>query len=368
MDVDYLIVGSGLTGATIGRILHDHGRQVVIIERRSHIGGNVHDFLHESGIRVHTYGPHYFRTSSDRIWSYVNRFSHFYGFEAIVMALIDGRLEPWPIQRYNCGHIVDTEWAPGHRGVAHNFEEQTLLFMPRSLYERFIHGYTMKQWGVQPKNLDSALASRFTVRTDGDRRLSLSRFQGLPEGGYELFMSRMLRGITVITGCDYFRERDGFTARKCVIYTGPIDEYFAFDLGRLAYRAQRRTHSYFPDERTRQPAVQINYPDPNVSIIRSIEWKYLMPSGGKCQGVRGTILTTETPFSPEHPCEYEYPFPDHENHILYERYRERIKTISGLLVCGRLGEYRYFDMDQAIGRAMLIAERLLQGVPPCGII
>jgi UDP-galactopyranose mutase len=239
MIADYLVVGSGLTGATIARTLVDHGHDVVVVERRSHLGGNVHDHFHESGIRIHTYGPHYFRTSADAIWNFVGRFAEFYPFEAVLMSEVDGRLEHWPIQDEYIMRRVGADWRPAHSGSAANFEEASLAMMPSLVYEKFVKGYTAKQWGVDPCHLAAGLAGRFDVRRDGETRLKASRYQGIPRGGYGVFMQRMLDGIRVLTAVDYLRNRDQFQARREIFFTGPIDEYFDFDLGRLAYRGQR---------------------------------------------------------------------------------------------------------------------------------
>ena len=241
-----------------------------------------------------------------------------------------------------------------------NFEEASLAMMPALVYEKFVRGYTAKQWGVDPRQLAADLAGRFDVRRDGDTRLKTSRFQGLPRGGYGAMMRRMLDGIRVVTGIDYLRHRDAFTARRHLFFTGPIDEYFGFDLGRLGYRGQRREHRYLTGTAWHQPTSQTNYPDLAVPAIRILEWKHLMEPELR-DALPGTVITTETPHSPADPGEYEYPFPDAANRALYERYRERADKIPGLVVCGRLGDYRYYDMDQAIGRALTLAQRYLPG-------
>ncbi len=358
MECDYLVVGSGLTGATIARALADQGRDVVVVERRPEIGGNLQDTVHSSGIRIHTYGPHYFRTSSPSIWAHVGRFAEFYPFEAVLMSHVDGRLEHWPVQEEYIRRAVGAAWRPVHGIDAANFEEASLAMMPALVYEKFVRGYTAKQWGVDPRQLAADLAGRFDVRRDGDIRLKTSRYQGIPRGGYGAMMRRTLTGIRVFTGVDYLHDRDRFTARRLVFFTGPIDEYFRFDLGRLAYRGQRRDHRYLPDTNWLQPTAQTNYPDPATPAIRSLEWKHLMEPELR-DAVPGTIVTTETPHTPSDPGEYEYPFPDAASRALYDRYRKRADAIPGLVVCGRLGDYRYYDMDQAIGRALVLVRRYL---------
>ncbi len=356
---DFVVVGSGLTGAVIARMLHDAGHDVVIVERRDHVGGNVHDFVHPSGIRVHTYGPHYFRTNSDPVWSFVTRYDDFYPYEAVLSSWVDGRYERWPVAQEYIRRTVGDDWSPAHPGPARDFEEASLAMMPEAVYTKFVKGYTEKQWGVPARSLAPDLAGRFDVRSSDDARLKPHRHQGIPTKGYAAFTTALIDGIPLVAGCDYLAERDRFEARRGVVFTGPIDEWFGFDLGRLAYRGQIRVHEYLPEVDLAQPYGQVNNPDPaNGSHVRTLEWKHMLSAEERKEAV-GTVLTRETPYSPEDPGDYEYPFPDATNRALYGRYRDRARSIPGLLICGRLGEYRYYDMDQAIARALLLAKRLL---------
>jgi UDP-galactopyranose mutase len=356
---DYLVVGSGLTGATIARQLTDAGFDVLVLERRSHAGGNVHDSEHASGIRVHTYGPHSFRTNDESLWAFVNGIAPFRPFEAVVKALVNGRLENWPVAASCVARMAGPQWKPSFTGEPLNFEEAALAMMPREVYEAFVRGYTEKQWGRPAATLAASLARRFDVRADDEPRLSRHRFQGIPEHGYANFMQQLLRGIEVLLDCDYLEHRADFEAAKSVVYTGPIDEFFGFDAGRLAWRGQRREHEWQAGAGYAQPCLQVNNPGPaDGAHIRTIEWKHLMRPADAAS-TAGTLLTREYPVTPEDPGAFEYPFPDESNARLYEAYRERAQAIAGLLVCGRLGEYRYYDMDQAIARARLHARRLL---------
>jgi UDP-galactopyranose mutase len=182
-------------------------------------------------------------------------------------------------------------------------------------------------------------------------------------------MQRILDGIPLKLNCDYLKHRGEFKTTNLVVFTGLIDEYFGFDLGKLKYRGQQRRHEYLADIEFALPCGQINNPDPTTTPqIRTIEWKHIM-SPEEIRDIRGTVLTHETAFTPENPNGCEYPFPDEMNALLYQAYHKRAKMIPGLLVCGRLGEYRYYDMDQAIARAILLARRILQGNNPaflCG--
>ncbi len=359
MAFDYLIVGSGLTGATIARTLHDAGARVFVCERRTHIGGNVHDHVHPSGIRVHTYGPHYFRTGSQRIWSFATRFGAFYPYEARLKSLVHGRYENWPVAESFIRRTVGDRWAPSFIGTPTNFEEAALAMMPAAVYESFVKGYTEKQWGVAPSRLDKSLATRFEVRADDDTRLHRHRYQGLPLAGYAAWMANMLAGIPVTLNCDYLRERTYLPPHRRLVFTGPIDEFFDFQFGRLTYRGQMREHEYVPDATYVQPEAQVN--NPGISAgphIRTIEWKHLMPREF-AERIRGTVLTRETTTTPSDTNGFEYPFPDTTNQMGYRRYRAAADRLSNTLICGRLGEYRYYDMDQAIGRALHLAGGLL---------
>ncbi len=357
---DYVVVGSGLTGAIIARELWDAGRDVLVLDRRKHIGGNVHDHIHHSGIRIHTYGPHYFRTNSDELWDYVNRFTSFQPYVACIQTLVGGRYEQWPISSSYLHQHVGVGWKPEFTGQPRNFEEASLGMMPRIVYENFIKGYSEKQWGCPAHLLWADLAKRFDVREDDDPRLFRYRHQGIPTNGYASFTKNILDGIPVRLECDYLRERDRFRHKKLLIFTGPIDEYFEYKLGRLQYRGQRRTHTYYRDKRLLQPCGQVNNPDPkNGPHIRSLEWKHMMPEHER-NHIRGTVITREITFTPLIPDQFEYPFPDQANAARYAQYRQLANSLNDVLICGRLGEYRYFDMDQAIARALTLSRRIIE--------
>lgn len=356
---DYVIVGSGLTGAVIGRMLTDAGRSVTIVDRRSHLGGNVHDHKHPSGITVHTYGPHYFRTNSEELWQFVTRFAKFFTYEACIKTFVDGQYENWPIAGSYIRRTVGENWKPVFQGTPTNFEEASLAMMPQLVYEKFVKGYSEKQWGVPAQTLSADLAKRFDVRLDDEPRLFRHQYQGIPIDGYAAFMKNMLAGINVVLDCDYLKHRKAYPHNRMLIFTGPIDEYFGFDLGRLHYRGQTRIHEFRGDVDFVQPVGQVNFPDPDSGPhIRQLEWKRSMAPGA-ADKIRGTLLTREITISPTDPNAYEYPFPNRENAELYAKYRQRAETVPNLLICGRLGEYKYYDMDQAIARAMKLAEKIL---------
>ncbi len=357
MDSALVVVGSGLTGATIARLARDAGHSVTVLERRAAVGGNVRDERHDSGIVLHPFGPHFFRTSSERIWKFVTRFTSFRPFAAEVKTMVDGAAEAWPVTAEYIERHCGARWCPAFSGKPGNFEEACLAMMPRLVYEKFVRGYTEKQWGVPAASLDASLAMRFEVRKTADRRLKTSTYQAFPSIGYSAFMEAMLSGIDVRLGVDFLAHRSELAGRRLTLFTGPIDEYFGFDLGRLDYRAQRRQHIWLTGVAYKHATVTTNFPDPaDGEFIREIEWKRMMPAE-EAAVISGTLVTREYPFSPDHPDQYEYPFPSAANRGLYERYAERARISPNLLICGRLGEYRYYDMDQAIGRAMALFER-----------
>jgi UDP-galactopyranose mutase len=363
---DYLVVGAGLTGATIARMLHDAGHRVLVLERRSRVAGNVHDSVHESGIRIHDHGPHYFRTSSDRIWAFVNRFADFHPFQARIKSFVDDEHVSWPLGRSWIERRLGNAAPSRLGGQPANFEEAALALMPAPVYDKFVKPYNEKQWGVPATDLTADLCRRFDVREDDEERLTpKALYQGVPKGGYTAMVQAMLADIPVLINAHYSAATaaasPALKPRRLTFFTGPIDEYFDFCDGRLAYRAQRRAHRWLPDVDLHQPCVQVNNPlHEHGPHIRTIEWKHMMPSD-YARGLKGTVLTTETPYTPDDPRAYEYPFPDPGNQALYRRYRERAEATTGVVFCGRLGEYRYLDMDQAIARAQTIANRVLDG-------
>lgn len=355
---DYLVVGSGLTGATIARLLHDAGCDVVVIDRRSHLGGNVHDSI-KHGLRVHTYGPHYFRTSSKVIWEWVQRFSEFRPFEGRVLADVGGgRLVQWPPSHEQLWGMAEQGWKPERIKAVANLEEACLAMMPRAAYELFVKGYSEKQWGVSPCELSPAFAKRFSVRANGETRLSpAATYQGLPVNGYAAWMSSMLEGIPVMLDCDYAQIRDSVQVKRKTIYTGPIDEYFGFSLGRLKYRAQKRVHRVSWET---QPCVQVDNPlHSGGPHIRTIDWRHVTEAS-LLDPAQHTVLTTEAPYTSDNPNDYEYPFPDEANAQLYRRYAALSKCLRPhVIIAGRLGTFQYLDMDQAIAKAMALRGKIL---------
>lgn len=359
IKADFVIVGSGLTGSTIARILADHQQDVLILERKDHIAGNVYDYKHECGAMIHKYGPHYFRCGSEKIWQFVNRFTTFYNWSAELRSKVKDEYLNWPVQQSYIEKIAGTEWDL-FKGEPKNFEEACLAKMPRELYELFIKGYTEKQWGVRCTELDKELAVRITINKSNVNTLTPNhKWNALPRNGYTEMVRNMIGDINVQTDFDYLQNRERVVAKKLLIFTGPVDEFFGYKYGKLKYRGQKRNVEYLPQTDQYQPFIQVNYPNADEPRIRTIEWKHLMHPDDKIN-IKGTLLTHETPFTPDHPHQYEYPFPDKQNKSLYEKYKEEAAGLKDILICGRLGEYRYYDMDQAIGRAMNFASEILR--------
>jgi UDP-galactopyranose mutase len=275
------------------------------------------------------------------------------------MSQIGVSLENWPVTFEYITRAVGEHWEPDFQGKPLNFEDACLAIMPRTIYERFVKGYSEKQWGVPALQLSASLAGRFEVRTNGDRRLKPDLHQGLPLGGYQTFTQNIIKGIPALLNQDYLQDRHAFRAGKLLVFTGPIDEFFGYEHGRLSYRAQHRTHEWHPTARFLFPCGQVNNPDPaNGAHVRTLEWKHMMPPD-IANTISGTVITRETPVSPAESDQYEYPFPDLKNQSIYKEYRRLAGTLDRVLICGRLGEYRYLDMDQAIARAMQLARRFL---------
>ncbi|MCZ7603309.1 MAG: UDP-galactopyranose mutase [Melioribacteraceae bacterium] len=355
MKTEYLIIGSGLTGSVLARSLTDIGKKVIVLERRDHIAGNIYDYYHKSGIRLNKYGPHYFRTNSEKVWKFVNRFSEFYKFEAKLKTFSNSQLFNWPLHEQDFKRIVDDKFVYSFDGEATNFEEASLKMMPSLIYEKFVKGYTKKQWAVDPKQLSKDLAKRFDIRINNDIRLMDHKYQGLPVNGFTALISKMLEGIPVILNCDFLKNRDQFQYSK-LIYTGSIDEYYNSKFGKLRYRTQKRIDKYFSEFDSFQNCEQVNYPGEEYEYVRILEWKYMLPQNFR-EKISGTLITYEIPQNPSSSWENEYPFPSYIDQEIYKKY-EKENTDNNIIFCGRLGKYKYYDMDIAISEAFKIFRQI----------
>ena len=370
MKYDYLIVGAGLYGAVFAREAADRGKKVLVIDRRPHIAGNVHTEK-INGILVHRYGAHIFHTNSPEVWAYVNRFASFNRFTNAPVASFRGELYSLPFNMYTFNKmwgVVTPDEAAAKiaeqrgeiTGEPRNLEEQAISLVGRDIYEKLIKGYTEKQWGRPCTELPSFIIRRLPVRFTFDNNYFNSLYQGIPVGGYTEMVSRMLSGTEVRLNEDYLADRHRFDSlADHVVYTGPLDAFFDYRLGRLEYRSLRFENEHLELGNYQGNAV-INYTDREVPFTRIIEHKWF--EFGRDED--GNDLPT-TVISREYPAEWKpgdepyYPINDRKNNDLAEAYRKLAARESRVIFGGRLGDYRYYDMDAVIEQALLRCSEVL---------
>lgn len=357
---DFLIIGSGLFGAVFAHEAHSAGKRVLMLERRSHVGGNVY-CEEKEGIRIHKYGAHIFHTSDREVWDYVNRFVSFNNYINSPVANYRGELYNLPFNMNTfakmwgvttpaeaAAKIEEQRRAAGIK-EPQNLEEQAISLIGTDIYTKLIKGYTEKQWGRSCTELPAFIIRRLPVRYTFDNNYFNDRYQGIPVGGYNRLIRALLNGIEVRTGEDYnrpaIRERYRGAART-IVYTGAIDAYFGYALGTLAYRGLRFETERLKEENHQGVAV-MNYTAREIPYTRIIEHKHFEFG---TQPV--TYITREYP-ADWHPGEEAYyPVNDAENQALYARYAALAKKEDGTIFGGRLAEYRYYDMDDVIRRAL----------------
>jgi UDP-galactopyranose mutase len=359
---DYLVVGAGFAGSVMAeRLAADGGKRVLVIDRRDHIGGNAFDMRDEAGILIHKYGPHIFHTNSEEIVEYLSCFTAWRPYEHRVLADIDGTLVPMPINRTTLNRLyglslqtdAQVEDFLASRAVPcdsiRNSEDVVVSRVGRDLYETFFRGYTRKQWGIDPSQLDKSVTSRVPVRTCEDDRYFTDRFQAMPANGYTAMFERMLDHplIDIRLGVDFERIRRQLSYDK-LVYTGPIDEYFGYCFGRLPYRSLEFRHET-KDTEWFQPTAVVNYPGEAVPYTRVTEYKHLTG-----QVASKTSVTYEFPRSDGDPY---YPVPRPENQQLFQRYKILAEQSSDVVFVGRLATYRYYNMDQIVGQALATYRR-----------
>jgi UDP-galactopyranose mutase len=361
---DVLVVGAGFAGAVIAeRAASLLDRRVLVIDRRPHIGGNAYDHVDEAGILVHRYGPHIFHTNSAAVFAYLSQFTQWRPYEHRVLARVDGQLVPIPINLDTVNRLYgldlgeeDVErWYAERaepRAEVRTSEDVVVSRVGRELYELFFRGYTRKQWGLDPSQLDASVAARVPARTTRDDRYFTDRYQAMPLHGYTAMFERMLDhpNIEVRTGVDFGQVRGRIRA-PTMVYTGPIDEYFDFRYGPLPYRSldfrfETLERPWF------QPVATVNEPSESVPHTRITEFKHLTG-----QVSPRTTIVSEFPRAEGDPY---YPVPRPENASLYERYRA-LADASDAVFVGRLATYRYYNMDQVVAQA-LARFRQLTGV------
>ena len=368
MMYDYLIVGAGLYGAVFAHEMKARGKKVLVIDRRAHIAGNVYTENIE-GIHVHQYGAHIFHTNNKKVWNYITQFAEFNRFTNSPVANYKGKLYSLPFNMYTFNQmwgVVTPEEASAEierqrreiTGEPKNLEEQAISLVGRDIYEKLIKGYTEKQWGRDCRELPAFIIRRLPVRLTFDNNYFNALYQGIPVGGYTKMVANLLEGVEVRLNTDYLEHKDELDvlAQK-VVYTGAIDAYFGYQLGHLEYRSVR-----FETELLDQPNFQgnaaVNYTDRETPWTRIIEHKWF-EFGRDDEGreLPKTIISREYSSEWKPGDEPYYPVNDEKNGELYARYRERAQGEKKVIFGGRLGEYKYYDMDAVIGAALERAEK-----------
>ena len=365
MKYDYLIVGAGLFGATCANLLTKKGKKVLVIDRRNHIAGNVYTEKIE-GINVHKYGAHIFHTDYKDVWDYVNSFVEFNRYTNSPIARIGNEVYNMPFNMNTFSKIWDDVFTPEDAmchineekkeitGEPKNLEEQAISLVGRSIYEKLIKGYTEKQWNRDCKDLPAFIIKRLPVRLIYDNNYFNDRYQGIPMGGYTLLVEKMLEGVEVRLNTNFFDNREELTAlADKVIYTGPIDEYFDYSLGKLEYRSLKFDTKIL-DEVNYQGNAVVNYTGHEVDYTRVIEHKHFEFDTTSPK----TVVTFEYPSDYEEGMEKYYTINDDKNNALAEQYRELASKEEKTVFGGRLAEYKYYDMDDVIKSAFDCVERL----------
>ncbi len=367
--VDWLVVGAGFAGAILAeRLASQRGDRVLVIDRRDHVGGNAYDHLDAAGVLVHRYGPHIFHTNSDAVVEYLSRFTAWRPYEHRVLGQVGEQRVPIPINLDTVNTLygldltsdeLEAWFAARAEPVAdvRTSEDVIVSRIGRELYETFFQGYTRKQWGLDPSQLDRAVTARVPVRTNRDDRYFTDSFQAMPRDGYTRMFERMLEhpNITVRTGTDYAEVAATERPRR-VIWTGPVDEFFGWRFGRLPYRSLRFRHETLERERF-QDVGTVNFPV-SEEYTRVSEYKHMTGQSHPC-----TSVTYEYPT--EHGDPY-YPVPRPENQALYKRYEALADAQPDTWFVGRLATYRYLNMDQVVGQALATFRRIEASVPPRG--
>ncbi len=366
---DFLVVGAGLYGAVFAQQMKEQGKTCLVVDRRHHIGGNIYSERVE-GIEVHRYGPHIFHTEDDGVWEYVNRFAKFNHFVYSPIANYHGELynlpfnmntfsKMWGISTpQEAREIIDRQIAEAGIGEPKNLEEQAISLVGRDIYEKLIRGYTEKQWGRPCKELPSFIIRRLPVRMTFDNNYFNHPHQGIPIGGYTSMVASMLDGVQVELGVDFLEDRERLQVMAGhLVYTGAIDEFYGYRYGELQYRSLRFETEVL-DVGNYQGVAGMNYTDSDTPYTRIVEHKHF--EFGK--GAPGkTVITREYPQTWERGMEAYYPVNDERNMGIYQKYRELSEKEGHVAFAGRLGCYRYMDMDKVIAAALKDAAFFKEG-------
>lgn len=365
---DFLIVGAGLYGATFARIMADSGKRCLVIDKREHIAGNIYT-ENQNGINVHKYGAHIFHTSDDEVWEFASRFTTFNRYTNSPIANYNGEIFSMPFNMYTFNKmwgVATPEEAENKlkqqrqealdmlngREPA-NLEEQAISLIGRDIYEKLVKGYTEKQWGRKATELPGFIIKRLPVRLTYDNNYFNDKYQGIPMGGYTLMVEKMLDSelIEVRLGVDYFLDSNRSELEACadkIIYTGMIDEFFDYCYGPLEYRSLKFETEVMPEVDNFQGNAVVNYTDDKTKYTRIIEHKHF-----EFNNCSGTVVTREYPSSWERGDEPYYPMNDEKNNELYQKYSKLAsKKSTNVFFGGRLGKYKYYDMDDVILEAM----------------
>jgi UDP-galactopyranose mutase len=360
-----MVIGAGFAGSVIAeRLAAGLDKKVLVVDKRPHIGGNAYDHYNDDGLLVHKYGPHIFHTNSREVFTYLSRFTEWYPYQHRVRACVDGQLVPIPINLDTVNRLYGTSFtsldlADFYRRQAEpresikTSEDVIVSQVGRELYEKFFRNYTRKQWGLDPSELDAAVTARVPVRTNRDDRYFTDIYQAMPKHGYTRMFERMLAhpNIKILLNTDY-REIEGSILYDEVICTGPIDEFFDCQFGKLPYRSLEFQHETLDTPRVQEVAV-INYPNDQL-YTRVTEFKHLTG-----QAHPKTARVYEFPQAEGDPY---YPIPRPENAALYKKYQQLAEQTPGVHFVGRLGTYKYYNMDQVVAQALTLFARIA-GVP-----
>ena len=373
MHYDYLIAGAGLFGAVFAHEMHKQGRKVLVVEKRDHIAGNIYTEK-VMGINVHRYGAHIFHTSDEEVWNYVNQYARFNHYVNSPVAVYRDELynlpfnmntfsRMWNIKTPKEAKEIIAKQTGEFAGITpQNLEEQALQLAGRDVYEKLIRGYTEKQWGRDCKDLPAFIIRRLPLRFTYDNNYFNDRFQGIPEGGYTQIVEKLLEDIPVLTGVSLQEYQTANAARTAdeqdswdrLLYTGMIDEYYHYRLGTLEYRSLRFETEELPEEDNYQGNAVVNYTEREVPYTRIIEHKHFEFQTGE-----GTVITREYPATWKKGDKPYYPINDEKNGALYAQYAELAKKEANVLFGGRLGQYKYYDMDKVIRSALdMVKEEL----------
>jgi len=353
---DYLIIGTGLYGATFNYLAKKAGKTTYMVERRDVVGGNLYCENRE-GIWIHKYGPHVFHTDNKKVWDFVNNMTHFNPYIQQTVARVEDKLYSLPFNMwtfYQLWGISTPEEAEAkidsqkYKGEIHNIEEQAKSLVGQDIYKKLIKGYTEKQWGRECSNLPSFIIKRLPTRFTFDGNYFNDRYQGIPEGCYNSMIEKLLKNTKIDVGVDYNKNRDKYSniADK-IVYTGKIDEYFGYKFGKLEYRTVR-WDTEIKDVANFQGAAVINHPDKNVPYTRVIEHKHFEPHNNKIQEMKKTVISKEFSEEWDETKEGYYPVNDEKNNNLYKLYKELADKEKNVIFGGRLAEYKYYDMKDII--------------------